>query len=164
MRTHYSKSTLAVKPTSTVVAKTVEVKPVKIEFDASSQVTAEVCTVWVKKGTITLYDEHKQMILNDNSKLNDLIINAAQTILKKQFAELMELQWTLLLKKPQPRFQAHKPYVQIIFDRKDHRIVPSTLFSRSGQVKVYDSVSTTIDRDKSSFFQSLWTRSFTSFG
>ena len=140
-----SKSTLAVEPTSTVVAKTVEVRPVKIELDAGSQVTAEVRTAWVKKGSITLYDEHKQMILNDDSKLNDLVINAAQTILKKHFPELMGLQSTLLLKKPQPRFQADKPYVQIIFDRKDRWIVASTLFSRSGQVKVYDSVFTTID-------------------
>ena len=31
------------------------------------------------------------MILNDDFKLNDLIINAAQTILKKQFPELMGL-------------------------------------------------------------------------
>ena len=67
------------KPTSTVVAKTVEVRPVKIELDACSQITAEVCTVWIQKGSITLYDEHKQMILNDDSKLNDLIINAPQT-------------------------------------------------------------------------------------
>ena len=72
-----SKSTLAVEPTSTVVAKTVEVRPDKIELDAGSQVTAEVRTVWVKKGSIILYDEHKQMILNDDSKLNDLVINAA---------------------------------------------------------------------------------------
>ena len=59
----------------------------------------------------------------------------------------MGLQSTLLLKKPQPRFQADKPYVQIVFDRKDHWIVASTLLSRSGQVKVYDSVFTAIDKE-----------------
>ena len=59
---------------------------------------------------------------NDDFKLNDLIINAAQTILKKQFPKLMGLQMTLLLKKPQPRFQDDKPYVQIIFDKKDHAL------------------------------------------
>ena len=49
----------------------------------------------------------------------------------------MGLQSTLLLKKPQPRFQGDKPYVEIIFDKEDHLIVASTVFSRS---KVYDSV------------------------
>ena len=138
-----SKSVLTVEPaTSTAVIKTIEEWPIKIEHDVCSQVTAEVCIVWVKNGNITLYDEHKQIILNNDFKLNDLIINAAQTILKKQFPELMGLQSTLLLKKPQPRFQGDKPYVQIIFDREDHWIVTSTVFSRSGQVKVYDSVFT----------------------
>ena len=76
------------------------------------------------------------MVLN-GFKLNDLVINAAQTMLKEQFPGLQSI---LLLKKPQPRFQGNKPYVQIIFDRKDHWIVASTLFVRSGQVKLYDSV------------------------
>ena len=76
------------------------------------------------------------MILN-GFKLNDLVINAAQTMLKEQFPELMGLQSTLLLKKSQPRFQGNKPYVQIIFDREDHWIVTSTLFARSDQVKLY---------------------------
>ena len=44
------------EPTSIVVTKTVEIMPVKIELDTGSQVTGEVCTVWVKKGSITLYD------------------------------------------------------------------------------------------------------------
>ena len=56
-----SKSVLAVEPAiSTSVIKNVEERPIKVELDICSQVTAEVCTVWVKKGNITLYDEHKQ--------------------------------------------------------------------------------------------------------
>ena len=58
----------------------------------------------------------------------------------------MGLQSTLLLKEPQPRFQANKPYIQITFDREDHWIVAFTLLSRSGQGKVYESVFTTIDK------------------
>jgi len=53
--------------------------------------------VWVKIRSITLHDEHKEMILN-GSKLND-VINSAQTLVKEQFPELMGLQLTLLLKK-----------------------------------------------------------------
>ena len=93
------------------------------------------------------------MILNDDF---NLIINAAQTILKKQFSELMGLQSTLLLKKLQPRFQGDKPYVQIIFDREDHWIVASTVFSRSDQAKVYDSSFTTIDNETKAIIFNLY--------
>ena len=54
---------------------------------------------------------------------------------------------TLLLKKLQPRFQGDKLYGQIIFDREDHWIVASTVFSRSDQVKVSDLVFTTTDEE-----------------
>ena len=95
------------------------------------------------------------MILN-GFKLNDLVINAAQMMLKEQFPELMGLQSTLLLKKPQLRFQGNKPYVQIIFDREDHWIVTSTLFARSDQVKLYDSVFTTIDKETKAVISNLY--------
>ena len=149
-----SKSAATVKPTTTANAKAVEVKSV-IKLDSCNQIDAETRTVWLKKGSIALYDEHKQMILGD-FKLNDLVINAAQMILKEQFPELMGLQSTLLLKKPQPRFQGNKPYVQIIFDREDHWIVASTLFAKSGQVKLYDSVFTTIDKGTKAVISNLY--------
>ena len=60
--------------------------------------------MWVKIHSITLYDEHKEMIVN-GSKLNDLVINAAQMLLKEQFCKLLDLQSTLLLKKQSPRSQ-----------------------------------------------------------
>ena len=142
-------------PITTVVEKNVEVRSVKIEYDICGQITAKSHTVWIKKGSITLY-YHKQIILNDDSKLNDLIINAAQTMLKNQFPELMEFQSTLLLKKPQPRFQDDKLYVQIIFDRGDHWIVAFTLFARSGQVKFYDSLFTTIDKETKGVISNLY--------
>jgi len=96
-----------------------------IEVGADSQVgpaCVDTRKVWVKISSITLYDEHKEMILN-GSKLNNVVINAAWMLLKEQFPELMGLQLTLLLKKQQPRFQREKLYVQIMFDREDHLIV-----------------------------------------
>ena len=63
-----------------VVAASPEVKPtVKSEEMSSSEFKAEVETskVWVKIHSIKLHDKHKEMILN-GSKLNDLVINAAQ--------------------------------------------------------------------------------------
>ena len=65
----------------------------------------------------------------------------------------MGLQSTLLLKKPQPSFRLIS---HIIFDRKDHWIVASTLFSRSDQVKVYDSVFTTIDKETKAVISNLY--------
>ena len=138
------------------MVKTVEVIIVKIKHDICGQVTAETCTVWVKKGSITLYD-HKQMMLNGDAKFIDL--QYSKTMLKNQFPELMGLYSTLLLKEPQPRFQGDKPY----YLTGDHWIVASTLFTRSGQIKVYDSVFTTIDKETKAGI-SIWTRSFTSFG
>ena len=85
---------------------------VKSEETSLSKFKAEVETskVWVKIHSIKLHDEHKEMILN-GSKLNDLVINVAQLLLKKQFLELLGLQSTLLLKKLQPRFQKDKLYI-----------------------------------------------------
>jgi len=93
-----------------------KVRPIEIQPDEQ---IVEGRIAWVKKGSITLYGEHKEMIL-DGSKLNDLVINAAQAMLKEQFPDLLGLQSTLLLKKQQPSFQNGKAYVQIIFDREDH--------------------------------------------
>jgi len=58
-----------------------------LEIGTDSQVDVETCAVWVKKYSITLYDEHKEMILNGSK----LVINAAQIMLKDQFPELMGL-------------------------------------------------------------------------
>ena len=91
-------------------------KELPIEIEPDDQIV-EGRIAWVKKGSITLYGEHKEMIL-DGSKLNDLVINAAQAMLKEQFPDLLGLQSTLLLKKQQPRFQNGKAYVQIILTGK----------------------------------------------
>ena len=58
---------------------------------------------FVQYGSSKVVSHFMMSVNNDDFKLNDLIINAAQTIPKKQFPELMGLQTTLLLKKPQPR-------------------------------------------------------------
>ena len=63
---------------------------------------------------------------------------------------------TLLLKKPQLKFQGDKPHVQIIFDREDHCIVASTVFSRGGQVKLYDTVFSTIDKETIAVISNLY--------
>ena len=71
--------------------------------------------IWLQREKITLHFTHKEIILQ-GSMLNDVIINAAQVILKEQFPDLLGFQSTLLLKKEQPRYQSEKVYIQIIFD------------------------------------------------
>jgi len=88
--------------------------------------------------------------------INDVVINTAQMLLKEQFPELMGLQLMLLLKKQQSRFQSEKLYIQIMFDREDLWIVASTIFTKAGQVKVYDTVYTTINKETKAVISYLY--------
>ena len=77
-------------------------------------------------------------------------------LLKEQFPELLGLQLTLLLKKQQPRFQKDKLYIQIIFDKEEHQFVTSTIFTKGDQVRVHDSVYTSIEKDTKAVISDLY--------
>jgi len=62
------------------------------------------------------------------------------------------LQSTLMLKRQQPRFQNDKLYIQIIFDKEDHWIVASMIFTKLGHIKVYDSIYTTINKETEAIY------------
>jgi len=66
-----------------------QVSPIEVGAE-DSQADIEAYVMWIKKHSITLYDEHKEMILN-GSKLNDMVINAAQLMLKDQFGLAVNL-------------------------------------------------------------------------
>ena len=57
-RVQASKNAITVKSKITANAKAVEVKSV-IELDSYNQIDAKTRTIWLKKGSIALYDEHK---------------------------------------------------------------------------------------------------------
>ena len=78
-----------------------------IEDDEFTQ--KESVPIWLQKGKIVLQCTHKRAILED-SMLNDIIINAAQLMLREQFPDVFGFQSTLLLKKEQPRYQSDKVY------------------------------------------------------
>lgn len=66
--------------------------------------------IWLQKGKIVLQYTHKRAILQ-GSMLNDIIINAAQVMLREQFRDVFGFQSTLLLKKEQFRYQSDKVYM-----------------------------------------------------
>ena len=75
--------------------------------DTADSNSEQGAPIWMKIGRITLQQGHKEVILND-SMLNDVIINAAQLLLKEQFPDLLGLQSTLLSEKPVERRQSSR--------------------------------------------------------
>lgn len=102
---------------------------------------------WVQFATIVLTKTDKDQIIA-GEKLDDRHIDVAQGFLKQQFPCISGLQSPLLQKKKLLRTQdSHQHQIQIIHSRGDHWIVASTVLADDGQVKVYDSVYRTLDRE-----------------
>ena len=100
--------------------------------------------LWVQNFGIKLTKADREAILKGD-KLNDLVIDFAQFLLKKQFNFVSGLQSTLLqLKKQTP--QARKQ-LQILHVRQDHWVVASTLSDESGAIHIYDTVYNDIDEN-----------------
>ena len=101
---------------------------------------------WLRTGSIQLTQEDKSKILR-GKKLNNLVINFVQKLLKKQFLSLKGLQSTLMqYKSPKASNDGSAPQVQVIHCHGDHWIVGSTVHSGSlGNVQMYDSLYDDID-------------------
>ena len=80
-------------------------------------------------------------------KLNNLMINMAQLLLRAQFPKMGGLQSTLLQSKKDCPLLKGQNSLQIIHCRGDHWIVASRVQAPSGVVKVYDSVYDTVDKE-----------------
>ena len=86
-------------------------------------------TVWIKRGGgIPLYTIQKTKI-SAGDKLDDLVINVAQKMLKKRFPNFAGFQLTLLQSKQQQPAQSSRKQIQIIHSRGDQWLVASTKFS-----------------------------------
>ena len=99
---------------------------------------------------IVLLEAHRNEIVNV-AKLNDLVINMAQQLLKAQFPNVTGLQSTLLQSKKKYPALKDKHSVQIVHSRGDHWIVAA----RVRVVKVYDSVYDTVDKETAMIILSL---------
>ena len=60
--------------------------------DATDSNSEQSVPMWMKIGRITLQEEYKEMILK-GFILNNVIINAAQFLLKEQFPDILGLQY-----------------------------------------------------------------------
>ena len=99
-------------------------------------------TPWLTLNNIDLSFADKDM-LTAGDELTDLHINFAQAILTKQFPKLAGLYSTLLI----PRYRiTSSPALQILHCRGNHWCVVTSIGCSAGQVKVYDSLYTSIDQ------------------
>ena len=118
---------------------------------------------WLRVGGIKLTINDRNSIMR-GERLNDMIINAAQKLLKSRFPKIKGLNSTLLQAKKNLNactFEENK--VQIIHSRGNHWIVAATVGDELEKtVKVYDSVYNNIDDgtckiiSKYQMFLDLW--------
>ena len=82
-------------------------------------------------------------------KLTDVEINLAQRILKLQFSNLNGLHSTLFQYKPcTADDQINDNKLQIVFCKdRSHWILATTIGCESGEVKVYDSIFSSLDKE-----------------
>ena len=82
-------------------------------------------------------------------KLTDLEIDFAQRLLKLQFPHINGLRSTLLQNKPRTvPDQVNENKIQIVFcNNREHWIVTTTVNSDIGEVKVYDTVFSYLDKE-----------------
>ena len=129
--------------------------PVTVSSVATSegQSGSDSTNTWATLKGFTREDQHH---IESGKKLNDLLINIAQEILKKQFPDIRGLNNTLLQKKKSLKRQTDTQKIQIIHSRGDHWIVASTTFAEEGEVKVYDSVYRTLDQGTKDIISNLF--------
>jgi len=77
-------------------------------------------------------------------------------LLKEQFPDILGLQSTLFLEKPPVRYEQDKVHMQIIFDRGNHWIMTSNAFAKKGEILVYDSMYTKIDKNTKTIMTNLF--------
>ena len=77
-------------------------------------------------------------------------------MLKEQFPDILGLQSTLFLEKPPVRYEQDKVHMQIIFDRGNHWIKTSNTFAKKGEILVYDSMYTKIDKNTKTTMTNLF--------
>ena len=101
--------------------------------------------VWTNLENITLYMEDKQKILG-NDLLNDDYINTAQNLLKRQFPSLTGLESTLTVGRTVYDNWVCN-YLQFLHCRGNHWITVSTLGCAKGEINIFDSIFSSLDKD-----------------
>ena len=115
--------------------------------------------IWVRCSGIVLTTTDKDGIMNE-VKLNDLMINMAQQLLRKQFPRITGLQSTLLQSKIHHAILTSKEHLQIIHSCGNHWIVASRIQAEDSVIRVYDSIYNTIDEGTQQVIKNLFGQSF----
>ena len=99
-------------------------------------------TWWVKNDQYNLTKEEKDILLDDRSRLNDNLIDAAQKLICKSLDNLECYQTVLNSQKKDVTFFAvTKDHIQIMYDGKDHWLLS---FIVDGRVQVFDILGTNL--------------------
>ena len=93
-------------------------------------------------------------------KLNDLMINMAQQLLRKQFPRITGMQSTLLQSKIHHAILNSKEHLQTIHFHGNHCIVDSRIQAEDSVVRVYESIYNTIDKGTQQVIKNLFGQSF----
>lgn len=114
--------------------------------------------LWVQHGKLVLHLSQCQAIPN-GEKLDDLIINTSQYLLKKQFPIMSGFQSTLYqYQKKEALTTTPLMCIHIFHSRSDHWIVASTAYAPIGVVKVYDSSYDNVDKETSGVIFNLFSQ------
>ena len=117
----------------------------KTEKDSTERNNSEPeadTSVWVQCGGVVLTNDDRR-ILATGQKLTDQHINYAQTLLRLRFPKVNGLQSTLY-QSHSKGFKANST-LQVIHSRGNHWVVATTIQCVPGEVKVFDSVYTSLD-------------------
>ena len=123
------------------ITKTIENPSKRANLDCNQSLSGK--KEWLRRGGIKLTLNDRDSIIR-GERLNDMVINVAQKLLKSNFSKLKGFQSTLLQnKKCSSAFELNK--VQIIHSRGDHWIVATTVRCDQHFVKVFDSIYDSVD-------------------
>lgn len=139
----YDKPAAVELPQSKPVIHEVDATKVNIVPRKNEGAIEKYCRQWLRIGGIKLTSSDRDAIMN-GQRLNDLVINFSQKVLKMQFPSIKGFQSTLVQeKKRKGTFEQGK--VQIIHSHRNHWIVAAKIEATSCDVKVYDSVFDIVD-------------------
>ncbi|KAL5516139.1 hypothetical protein EMCRGX_G001410 [Ephydatia muelleri] len=121
--------------------------PVESELEEGRK-TKRKCTsrkpkLWMKFGEFQLYEADRSILENNQSWLNDNIINAAQTLLKSKYGT-PGLQNTVLAAALQGCIVGGEEFVQVLNSGGNHWLTISTIGCPYSTVNIYDSMCCTL--------------------
>ena len=108
-----------------------------IDLDKVHQTSQPETEYWVKELGLSKHDEQ---VLSSGEWLNDQLIQAAMTLLRKQFPDQNGLQSTQILARNLQWLSSNTDFVQILHISQSHWVCASNIFSSPEVCDLYDSM------------------------